>query len=458
MSDAIHIKGGTVITVDGADRVREADLVISEGRILRVVDRPAAGAGPFESAYGEQQKLSDFAHLGRPPVFRVIDARDCAVIPGFVQTHIHLCQTIMRGHADDLRLLDWLRRRVWPMEAAHTPESLFASARLGLAEMVKGGTTSALTMETVRHTEAVFSAVEQAGFRAVVGKCMMDKGEGLPPALVEDARASIEESLALLEAWEGRGGGRIRFAFAPRFAVSCTRELLESVAGLARERGVMIHTHASESREEIALVREETGLDNIEYLDSLGLTGPRTVLAHCVWASDEEMELLRESGTSVAHCPSSNLKLGSGVARVAEMIGRGVRVSLGADGAPCNNRLDMFTEMRTASLLQKVRRGPDALPARTALRMATIEGARALGLENEIGSVEYEEASPDSTARPRLDPGLRGRAVRRRDGLDRRAGRHAGRAPLADGRGRDNGGGAGRESEALRPRRPRLKG
>ena len=388
MSDAIIIKGGTVITVDGEDRVREADVVVSEGRILRVVDRLAQGGPDSESGYGERQRLSDFSHLDRPPVFQAIDARGCAVIPGFVQTHVHLCQTVMRGHADDLRLLDWLRQRVWPMEAAHTPESLFASARLGIAEMVKGGTTSALTMETVRHTEAVFRAVEQTGFRAVVGKCMMDKGEGLPPALVEDARASIEESLALLEAWDGKGDGRIRFAFAPRFAVSCTPGLMTSVAELARARRVMIHTHASESREEIDLVRAETGRENIEYLHSLGLTGPRTVLAHCVWATDQEMNLLRETGTGVAHCPSSNLKLSSGIARVSEMIERGISVSLGADGAPCNNRLDMFTEMRTASLLQKVRMGPESLPARAALRMATIEGARALGLEGELGSIE----------------------------------------------------------------------
>ena len=393
MSDAIIIKGGIVITVDSEDRIREADLVVSNGRILRIADRLSSsgqetGGEPSGGGYGEQQRLSDFAHLGRPPVFQIIDARGCAVIPGFVQTHIHLCQTLMRGHADDLGLLDWLRQKVWPMEAAHTPESLFASARLGIAEMVKGGTTSALTMETVRHTEAVFRAVEQTGFRAVVGKCMMDKGRDLPAALIEDPRASIEESLALLEEWDGRSDGRIRFAFAPRFAVSCSAGLLRSVADLARERGIMIHTHASESREEIALIRAETGRDNIEYLDSLGLTGPRTVLAHCVWATDEEMELLRESGTGVAHCPSSNLKLGSGIARVAEMIERGVRVSLGADGAPCNNRLDMFTEMRTASLLQKVRRGPEALPARAALRMATIEGARALGVEHETGSIE----------------------------------------------------------------------
>lgn len=375
MSKAIIIKGGTVITVDEDFRVLDADVIIRDGRVHRIRERDATS---------DTEEVGDLAG-GSPDV---IDARGCAVLPGFIQTHIHLCQTLMRGFADDLKLLDWLRRRVWPMEAAHDPASLSASARLGVAEMIRGGTTAALTMETVKHTEAVFRAVEPTGFRAIIGKCLMDKGEGVPNRLIEDPSEAIEESLALLKAWHGKANGRIGYAFTPRFAVSCTPKLLESIAALAADHGVVIHTHASESREEVELVREETGLENIAYLDQLGLTGPRTVLAHCVWATDDEMAILKKTGTSVAHCPSSNLKLGSGIARVSEMVSRGIRVTLGADGAPCNNRLDMLTEMRTAALLQKVRSGPESIPARTALKLATIEAARALGLEREVGSLE----------------------------------------------------------------------
>jgi 5-methylthioadenosine/S-adenosylhomocysteine deaminase len=379
MSDAIVIKGGTVLTVDADDRIRQADIFIRKGRIERIIERgPSSEQNSGQQAAGIED---DFAT-------EMIDASRCAILPGFVQTHIHLCQTIMRGAADDLRLIDWLKKRVWPMEAAHNAESLYASARLGIAEMILGGTTTALTMETVNYTEAVFRAVEESGFRATVGKCMMDKGSDVPAGLSEKTRASITESLLLLDHWHGRGDGRIRYAFAPRFAVSCTRELLEEVAGLSQERGVFIHTHASESQEEVAIVRKETGRENISYLESIGLTGPRTVLAHCVWATEEEIALLAATKTSVSHCPSSNLKLASGIAPVVEMLEAGVKVSLGADGAPCNNRLDMLTEMRSAALLQKVRRGPDALPARLALRLATIDGARALGLEKEIGSIE----------------------------------------------------------------------
>jgi 5-methylthioadenosine/S-adenosylhomocysteine deaminase len=243
-------------------------------------------------------------------------------------------------------------------------------------------------METVNHTDAVFRAVEESGFRATVGKCMMDQGNGVPEALNEKTEDSISQSLDLLDRWNGRAGGRIRYCFAPRFAVSCTRELLERVAMLSRELGVMVHTHASENRDEIAMVECATGKRNIEYLRDVGLTAPHVVLAHCVHLDDAEMEILRSTGAHVAHCPSSNLKLASGIARIAEMLDRGVSVSLGADGAPCNNRLDMFTEMRTAALLQKVLHSSHALPALTALRMATINGARALGLADQIGSVE----------------------------------------------------------------------
>src|SRR5919112_2654540 len=364
MEQTVLIKGGAVVTMDAAERVVEGDVLVRGGRIESVGDLSTASAD------------------------LTIDARGCAVLPGFVQTHIHLCQTLFRGAADDLELIDWLKKRVWPMEAAHDAASLRASARLGVAELIRGGTTCALTMETVNHTREVLRVVEETGFRATVGKCMMDKGDEVPAALREETEESIRESLALLEEWHGRADGRLRYCFAPRFAVSCTRDLLERVASLARERGVMIHTHASENVSECELVESETGMRNVLYLDSLGVSGPHVLLAHCVHLDGGEMGLLASKGTHVAHCPSSNMKLGSGVAPVTELLGGGVSVSLGADGAPCNNRLDMFTEMRTAALLQKVSRGPEALPAPRVLRMATTDGARALGLEQEVGSLE----------------------------------------------------------------------
>jgi 5-methylthioadenosine/S-adenosylhomocysteine deaminase len=367
MRESLLIKDGTLITMDHKNSIVKGDLLVRDGRI--------AGVG---AAVARDARSSSI----------VIDAGGCAVLPGFVQTHVHLCQTLFRGAADDLALIDWLKKRIWPMEAAHNVASVRASARLGIAELIKGGTTCALTMETVNHTAEVFRVVEETGFRATIGKCMMDKGDDVPAALHEEIAASIEQSLALIEEWHGRAGGRIRCCFAPRFALSCTRKLLEEVARLARERGVMVHTHASENLTEVEIVERETGQRNVAYLDALGLTGRHIALAHCVHLDEAEMETLAHTGTHVLHCPSSNLKLGSGIAPVALMLKRGINVSLGADGAPCNNRLDMFTEMRTAALLQKALHGAEALPASRALRLATIDGARALGLDQEIGSLE----------------------------------------------------------------------
>lgn len=361
--ESILIKGGTLLTMDERNAVVRGDLLIRDGRI---------------SSVGETGATADV----------VIDATGCAVLPGFVQTHIHLCQTLFRGAADDLSLLDWLKKRVWPMEAAHNAESIRASARLGVAELIKGGTTCALTMETVNHTQEVFRVVAETGFRATIGKCMMDAGEDVPAGLHEKTESSIEESLALLERWHGQAAGRIRYCFAPRFALSCSRDLLARVAQLAKERGVMVHTHASENKNECALVEGETGLRNVTYLDSLGVSGRHVVLAHCVHLDDAEFQTLATTGTNVAHCPSSNLKLGSGIAEITRMLEAGISVSLGADGAACNNRLDMFTEMRSMALLQKALHGPQVIPAKQALRMATIDGARALRLENEIGTLE----------------------------------------------------------------------
>lgn len=358
------VRSATILTMNDALEIIEGDLLVQDGRIAAIgrgLDAPGA---------------------------RVIDAGGDFLLPGFIQTHVHLCQTLFRGYADDLALLEWLKTRVWPMEAAHTARSLAASTRLAASELLLGGTTAVLTMETVHDTDAVFEALEPMGLRAVVGKCMMDADEAVPPRLLEATQASIDESLAIASRWHRRAGGRLRAALAPRFAVSCSRELLEAIGTLSIERGLLVHTHASENRDEIALVRQRTGRRNIEYFAEVGLTGPQVCLAHCVWVEEDEQAIMAERDVKVLHCPGSNLKLGSGLAPVVEMRRRGISVSLGADGAACNNHLDMFQEMRLAATLQAVRCGPGALPARDALWMATREGARALGLESEIGSIE----------------------------------------------------------------------
>src|SRR3954453_13504586 len=361
---SLLIRGGVVLTMNDAWDVIEGDVSIVDGRI--------AAIGPTLAGRHD----------------RIVDARGGYVLPGLIQTHVHLCQTLFRGYADDLKLMDWLRTRVWPMEAAHTPASLRAAARLATTELLSSGTTAVLTMETVHDTDVVFEAVAESGLRATIGKCMMDFDAEVPARLREETRRSIDESVAIRARWNGAADGRLHAAFAPRFAVSCSRELLEAVAGLSDQHDALVHTHASESREEIAIVQQTTGArTNIEYLAAVNLASPHLCAAHCVWADERDQQLLAEHDIKVMHCPGSNLKLGSGIAPVPEMRARGITVSLGADGAACNNRLDMFEEMRLAALLQAMRQAPGGPPARDVLWMATRAGAQTLGLEHEIGSL-----------------------------------------------------------------------
>jgi len=261
----------------------------------------------------------------------------------------------------------------------------------------------------VHDTDAVFEAVAASGLRATIGKCMMDFDAHVPTRLREQTRASIDESVAIRRRWDGAASGRLRAAFAPRFAVSCSRELLEAVASLSAADGALVHTHASESRDEVAIVQQMSGCrSNIEYLASVHLASPRLCAAHCVWVDDRDQQLLAERDIKVMHCPGSNLKLGSGIAPVPEMRARGITVSRGADGAACNNRLDMFEEMRLAAVLQAMRRQPGVLPARDVLWMATRAGARTLGLEHEIGSLEPGRKADVIVVerdRPHLAPG-----------------------------------------------------
>jgi 5-methylthioadenosine/S-adenosylhomocysteine deaminase len=362
---SLHIRNATILTMNDACDVVAGDVWIADGRIVSV-GRAPAGVSPAT----------------------MIDADGALVLPGFIQTHIHLCQTLFRGAADDLPLLSWLRERIWPLEAAHDETTLAASTRLAAAELVSGGTTSVLTMETVHGTNAVFEALVPTGLRAVVGKCLMDVGDDAPARLRQPMRDGLDESLALDARWRGAAHGRLRAALAPRFALSCSRELLEEAAALSADRGLIVHTHASEQRDEVDLVRARTGMDNVQYLASVGLASERLCAAHCVRVTDAEQQILAERSVKVLHCPGSNLKLGSGVAPVSEMRERGISVSLGADGAACNNALDMFQEMRLAATLQAMGRGPGALTARDAVWMATREGARAIGQAPDLGSLE----------------------------------------------------------------------
>ncbi len=326
------------------------------------------------AAVGDRADLVD-----RYPDHR--EERYDVLVPGQVGAHIHSVQSLGRGVADDTELLDWLFDYILPMEATLTADEMEVAARLGYLELIESGTTTAIDHLSVAHADRAFEAAGEMGIRGVLGKVLMDRRS--PEGLLEDTGDALAESERLVREYHGTHGGRIRYAVTPRFAVSCTEACLRGARELAdAHEGVRIHTHASENRSEIATVEDDTGMRNIHWLDEVGLTGEDVVLAHCVWTDEDEREGLAETGTHVTHCPSSNMKLASGVAPVTDYLDRGINVALGNDGPPCNNTLDPFTEMRQASLLGKVDRlDPTATPAGTLFEMATINGARAAGFD-----------------------------------------------------------------------------
>ena len=366
--------GMSILLIEGARvlGMTRPDDVTPDGAVL-------AEDGAIVALHAEARKRGGEAAAAGRPVERV-DARGLWLLPGFVQTHIHLCQTLLRNGPDDLPLLPWLKTHVWPGEAAHDEATIGVSARLGLAELLAGGTTAILDMGTVRHTDAVFRAAEASGMRVTSGNALMDDAVTNPAELCVSTEEALAEAERLAKTWHGAAGGRLRMAYCPRFAVSCTDRLLRGVAARARSNGFLVHTHAAENMDEVALVVQRTGKRNVAYLDDVGISGSHVVLAHVIHTDEAERALLAARGTVVAHCPSSNLKLGSGICPVPEYRARGIRVTLGADGAPCNDRLDAFAEMRLAALLPKIRLGPGALSAWEVVRMATADGAAALGL------------------------------------------------------------------------------
>ena len=359
---SLLIRNGTVLTFNHNRDIIAADVLIEDGRITAI---------PAESDDADEE----------------LDAAGSFVLPGLIQIHVHLNQTLFRGLADDMNVVDWLRRRIWPLERAHSYESVYASARLSIAEMVRTGVTTAMTLETTRHTEAAFNAAEQMGFRAFIGNAIMDRWETGTEMVGEDTAVSLARSEVLLKQYDGAGNGRIHYTYCPRGTRNATDEMWQELARLARDQNKRIHTHAAENREQTDRLAEYGGTE-VEYLNRMGALGDNLVIAHGIWLSEAERMMLAESGTSVAHCPSANLKLASGFAAIPEMLEQGVNVAIGSDGAPCNNNLDIFNEMRLAALLHKPRCGPESMPARQVLEMATRNGARAVGLENEIGSIE----------------------------------------------------------------------
>ena len=374
----ILIENAVIVTVDPRRRVIERGSVfVEEGRIAEVRAGSPSGAA-------RRAELK-------------IDARGMAVIPGLIDTHMHLAQSLLRGCADDLSLVDWLRKRVWPIQAAFTEEDGRVSAELSMLEMMKTGTTSFIAVDVVSRYgfDGIARSVSGAGMRGAVAKSIMDnpgfgrKKSIMPEGLVEEKGATIREAKSMIKRWNGIRGGLVKAWVAPRSLGGCSRELYEEVAELARERRTRVTMHLGEVREDVKYAKENFGLTPFEFIEEVGLAGPRSTFAHMVWLTDADVRRVAKSKANVAHCPSSNSKLASGIARVPELLEAGANVGLGCDGAPSNNSYDMIREMKLAALIQKARLlDPLTMPAPKVLEMATVNGALAMGIEKEVGSIE----------------------------------------------------------------------
>jgi len=357
--------------MDPARTVARGDLLVRDGVIAGLGDCSAAiatlpGARPDEK----------------------FDAAGGFVLPGFVHGHLHLCQTLFRGLAQQSDLLHWLRESIWPLEHAHSEASIAASARLGLVELIAGGVTCINDMGTVRHGAVIGEVLEASGIRAVFGKALMDAGDGVPRGMLEDRGRAMEDALAIAKRFHGAAGGRLAVSLAPRFILSCSEALWRDVAAASRERGLIVHTHLAENRDEGREVAAAVGASAARYFADAGVLSERFVGAHGVWLEDDELAALQKSGAALVHCPGSNLKLGSGLARVRRWRDAGVRCGLGSDGAACNDRLDTLHEMSLASGISRVGDPARHLSVDDVLALATCDGARALGLGERIGSLE----------------------------------------------------------------------
>jgi 5-methylthioadenosine/S-adenosylhomocysteine deaminase len=331
----------------------------------------------------------------------VLDGKGKIALPGLINTHTHLSMTLFRGFADDLQLQEWLEKKIWPLEAKLTGEDCYLGALLGSAEMIMSGTTSFVDMYF--HMEDVARATAESGLRGFLSYGVID--------LFDSAKAKKEQELSqkLYEHVSDLNNPRIRFALGPHAPYTCSAETLLWAKEFAERKDVILHIHVAETRREQADIQKQHGMRVVEYLDKIGALSRKMLAAHCVWLTKSEVGLLAKAGARVAHCPVSNMKLASGgVAPLPEMFDAGVPVGLGTDGAASNNSLDMFETMKVCALLHKAHRwDPTVLDAQRTLDLATIEGARALGTDHEIGSIEVGKRGDIilvNTAAPNMNP------------------------------------------------------
>jgi len=326
-----------------------------------------------------------------------INCNGNVLLPGLIDTHVHTAQAMLRGCADDLGLLDWLAKRVWVLQGNYTYEDGQASAALCALEMIMSGTTAFIEcmLAEVYGIDGVVEKILDSGMRAAIGKIVMDlpsygKADNLMhPGMVEDGETSVNNTLAAFDRWNGAGDGKIQIWFGARTPGGVSPELYDRISELASARDMGITVHLSEVVEDIDYAVSQGFRSPVEFAQAHGLLNPRTVLAHCVWMDQKDWDIMASTGVHVSHNPASNGKTATGIAPINGMLKAGVNVSMGCDGGPSNNTYDMIRDMRLVSHLANLReKDPIVVPAETVLELSTINGAKAMGLENEIGSLE----------------------------------------------------------------------
>lgn len=354
------IIGGTTLTLDDQDRIYSPGAVVITGDEIRAVDRRDKVLKQYQAR-------------------QVIDAQEGLVMPGLVNGHTHAPMVYFRGMADDLPLKEWLERHIWPAEARWVrPRFIRDAIQLACAELIRSGTTTFNDMYFFEEVEA--ETLKEIGMRASVGKALFN----FPGPDGKTALGRLRATERFIKRWFE--DPLIRPAVAPHSLYTCSGELLRSAKRLSDEFGIPYHMHLSETQPEVEEVISREGVRPVEYLARLGVLGQRFVGVHGVWLTPEELDILKEHGCGLVHCPTSNMKLASGAAPIAQALKKRLKLGLGTDGAASNNSLDLFSEMKVATLLAKLKEGdPTALPARAVVRMATRGGAEALGLDSQIG-------------------------------------------------------------------------
>ncbi|MEG2348195.1 MAG: amidohydrolase [Clostridia bacterium] len=353
---SILIKNGFLVDmVKKQDMVKEKDILIVGGKIIKI-----------------ENKLDDKADI-------TIDAKGCSVMPGFVNSHTHSAMSIFRGYADDSQLMDWLQNKIWPVEDKLTKEEIYFSTYLGCIEMIKSGTTTFNDMYFMM--DSVAKAVEDCKMRAFLGRCIMSVKNR------KDIR--VKEAIKLYNDFNCKCNDKIKVNISAHAPYTCDKKSLLLCKDLCEKLNVALHIHLDETKSEHENILKQEGMSPTKYLDSLGLFDIPTILAHGVWLEDSDINILKSKNTSIVHNPISNAKLASGIAPITKYIKNGINVCLGTDGAGSTNTLDMFEEMKVCNYLQKISiLDSSCIDAYQALEMATINGAKALGIEKEIGTIE----------------------------------------------------------------------